>query len=121
MKYFKEFQAVWQTHFSAQRFDFDVLQMPDGITEIAISVNENSFGQTNREQDYVSFLVQYAYNQLDYQEGVSFFSVNAKTGQKTRLLPKENSDANDTYGYSKLEIERLIKDIKELEVLDAQT
>lgn len=127
MDYFNHFKKIWHTRFPAQDVDWHVSQMSDGVTVIAIRINPEVKGEahagytSNSNDKHSSFVVQYAYNRLDYLDGVSFYQVNAETGQKTRLLPigkssNHDGDQDTTYGYSESEIARLIQDIDALDI-----
>lgn len=76
-----------------------------GVTKIGIFKNEIK-----------KYEVKYAYNHLDYMLGVCVYNVlNDNTNYDKVLLPKDHKQGLNTYGYSVDEIERLVKDILDLE------
>jgi len=101
-EYINQFNKIWDKYFPDTNFVVEVSQVNDtnGVTSINLKYNDEN-----------EYLVRYAYNHLDYKEGVSFYKVNRDTKLKKLLLPKDGNYIDNSYGYSQEEIERFIQDI----------
>tara|TARA_B100000809_G_C14926565_1_gene455382 strand:- start:78 stop:425 length:348 start_codon:yes stop_codon:yes gene_type:complete len=101
-EYISHFKRIWNEQFLLPNFCLEISQLNDndGVTSVNVKFN-----------DKIKYIVKYAYNHLDYKEGVSLYEFNENRNQKNLLLPKDGNYVDNSYGYSEEEIERFIKDI----------
>ena len=85
----------------------NIINGSDGLTSI------NLISIQNNEVDYI---IQFAYNRLDYNLGVIVYeALNGSVNSNQMLLPEKINSDSDTYGYMGQnmpnEVKRLINDI----------
>ncbi|MFN5416783.1 MAG: hypothetical protein ACK5B9_06970 [Flavobacteriia bacterium] len=85
----------------------EIINGPDGLTSINLIA---------RLDDSLKYIIQFAYNRLDYNLGVIVYEIASKNlNSKIMVLPKAINSDSDIYGYMGTnmprEVERLLDDI----------